>query len=360
MSNIVMKLAEKGKINPPSWLPNNICYLTITGSMAYGCNEKDKSDYDIYGVCIPPKVDLFPHLRGEVIGFGEFATLKNRFNVWQQHHVMDDDGNEYDFQIYNIVDYFHLCAGANPNMIDSLYTPEWCVKHITETGRMIRENRSMFLSKKAYHTFKGYAVSQMTKADDLGKDVIAIMLLEKNLLIPHTTTFKEVQAEYDYRKNDIGTSKNTSLNKLTLKSFNEYYYAFKEGIKNKRFESIKIHGTDVKFLYHLARLLDEAEQILGLGTLDLTRSREYMKGIRKGTISKSEVMDFYEKRCPVLEKLYTESDVIPYAVDMGAIKSLLFRCLEKQYQDLFSIIPSEDIYRDSLLEIRKTLIKAGL
>ena len=63
------RLTDRGLIKPPKWLPGNVQYETIMGSVAYGVSS-DTSDVDVYGWAIPPKDDLFPHLRGEVPGFG--------------------------------------------------------------------------------------------------------------------------------------------------------------------------------------------------------------------------------------------------------------------------------------------------
>ena len=41
-------------------------------------------------------------------------------------------------------------------------------------------------------------------------------------------------------------------------------------------------GFDVKFAYHTVRLLNEAEQLLLEGDLDLQRNREQLKSIRRG------------------------------------------------------------------------------
>ena len=41
------------------WLPGNVQYETIMGSVAYGVSS-DTSDVDVYGWAIPPKDDLSP------------------------------------------------------------------------------------------------------------------------------------------------------------------------------------------------------------------------------------------------------------------------------------------------------------
>lgn len=48
----------------------NVHYETIMGSVAYGVSS-DTSDMDVYGFAIPPKDDVFPHLRGEILCFGK-------------------------------------------------------------------------------------------------------------------------------------------------------------------------------------------------------------------------------------------------------------------------------------------------
>ena len=87
MASTVYKLNQRGLITPPKWLPDNIHYETIMGSISYGASS-DTSDFDVLGFAIPPKEDVFPHLRGEILGFGR---QKNRFEQYQQHHIVDAD-----------------------------------------------------------------------------------------------------------------------------------------------------------------------------------------------------------------------------------------------------------------------------
>jgi len=151
-------IAVGGKLHPPSWLPDNLCYETMMGSVAYGVSS-DTSDVDVYGICMPPKDTVFPHLAGEVFGFG--AQVK-RFESWQEHHVAAE-GKSWDFQILGIVKFFQLAMENNPNIIDSMFTPRRCVLSSTAIGEYIREHRVDFLHKGAWHKFKGYAYSQLNK-----------------------------------------------------------------------------------------------------------------------------------------------------------------------------------------------------
>ena len=110
--SIFDKLVKKQLIkNYPGFMKNNIHYEVIMGSVAYGVSS-DTSDLDIYGFCVPPKHIIFPHLTGEILGFGKQSE---RFEQFQKHHIKDDSvKKEYDISIYNIVKYFQLCMQNNP------------------------------------------------------------------------------------------------------------------------------------------------------------------------------------------------------------------------------------------------------
>jgi predicted nucleotidyltransferase len=287
MASIVQRLLDKKLIKPPKFLPSNVHYETMMGSIAYGVSN-DSSDVDVYGFCIPPKDMIFPHLAGEIPGFGR--QLK-RFDQYQQHHVTDpDDGKEYDLSIYNIVKFFSLCMDNNPNMLDSLFTPERCVLHCSAIGEMVRSNRTMFLHKGCWHKYKGYAHSQLHK-----------MRGQK-----------------------------------------------REGKRKELFDK---HGFDVKFAYHVVRLMYEAEMILAEKDLDLTRHREHLKAIRRGEMPQEEIFDWYQEKEKALERLYEASD-LPWGPDEEKIKALLLSCLEHHYGSLDKAVITESKLEIALREIR--------
>ena len=268
---ILVELQKAGIIEPPSWLPLNTHCLVMMGSVAYGVSS-DTSDMDIYGFCIPEKHLVFPHLAGEIPGFGR--QIK-RFGEWQQHHIsVPDAKKQYDFCVFSIVKYFHLLMQNNPNVLDSLFVPQNCILHSTHIGNVVRENRRIFLHKGAYHRFLGFAHSQIAKMG----------------------------------------SKNPE-----------------EG--SKRDQIRQEFGYDTKFGYNLARLADECDQILSLGDIDLQRSKEFLKAIRRGDVSEKELREWFAEREKTLEKLYNES-TLQHSPDEGKIKALLLQCLEHHYGSL--------------------------
>lgn len=212
------ELTKKGLIRAPDFVVSNTAYLTIMGSHAYGVADtsvKSKiPDCDCYGFCIPKRDMLFPHLRGEVLGFG---TPGPRFEQYQQHQIFDTDahggrGQEWDLQIFNIIKYFELCRQGNPNLIDSLFTPEECVIHCTKMGRMVRDNRKLFISKEIWSKFRGYAYSQLKKMDS--KEIMSaenlkkMKKIEQQNNIDEKTTFKQVEQEIKKRKITITSEAN--------------------------------------------------------------------------------------------------------------------------------------------------------
>lgn len=290
--SLIDRLHKRGLINPPYFLIHNTHYEVMMGSIAYGVSE-DTSDVDVYGFCIPPKDVIFPHLRGEILGFGKQI---NRFEQYQQHHVEDKEARkDYDISIYSIIRYFQLVMENNPNMIDSLFVPHRCVLHITKVGNMVRDQRKSFLHKGCWHKFKGYAYSQMHKMD-----------------------IKEPEG--------------------------------------KRKEMIEKFGYDVKFAYHVVRLLNEVEQILIEGDLDLERNREQLKSIRRGEWKVEEIREYFSKKEKELESVYLSSK-LPYGPDEEKIKSLLLVCLEEHYGSLDQAIAKPDSFKSLLSDLQSVLGK---
>ncbi len=314
MSSIVLELYEKRKISCEPFV-SQTHYETIIGSEAYGVSNNN-SDVDIYGFTIPPKEYLF-YPQDCVIGFEE---QRNNFEQFQQHHVKHGD-REYDLNIYNISKYFRLCAENNPNMIDSLYTPERCIKHISKIGELIRSERKIFLHKGSFHKFRGYAHAQLHKASEKNYNRIAEILKKHDILKP--PSYEEITSE--------------NLYGVPLEDIVELRKLYEDASKNpslKRLESTMKFGWDVKFGYHVVRLSDEAEQILTHGSIDLERNKEMMKAVRAGEMTLEDVKKWFQEKELQLEKLYHESTAVPFSPDVKKIKALLLNCIEEFYGSL--------------------------
>lgn len=287
---LIKDLYSENKIHPPRWMISNTQYITMMGSTAYGVANAD-SDYDYYGFCIPPKHIISPHLAGVIHGFGNQGE---KFEQWQQAHI-SHNGKDYDFQIFNIVKYFDLCMGSNPNMIDSIFTPARCVGFATPVAEHVRDNRKLFLSKECWPKFKGYAGSQLHKIDN---------------------------------NKPVG----------------------------KRKELVDKYGFDVKFAYHIVRLMDEVEQILMEGDINLERARETLKQVRRGEWTILQLKDWYNDKSKQLEELYHKSE-LPLKPDEDKIKKVLIECLEMHYASVDDMVVIPDKANQTLSEIEEVLRK---
>ena len=265
----IKSLSKKELINPPEFVKMQTQYEVMMGSISYGI-AIDTSDVDIYGFCIPSKDIIFPHLSGEIQGFGRQIQ---RFDQFQAHHVYDKDSKkEYDISIYNIIKYFQLVMDNNPNMIDSLFVPQRCVLHCSQIGDLVRQNRKLFLHKGIFHKLKGYAYSQ--------------------------------------------------LHKMRIKK--------PEG---KRKELIEKYGYDTKFATHVVRLLVQCEQVMMEEDLDLERNREQLKSIRRGEWKFEDIVNFFNQKERELESLY-HSSKLQHSPNEKKIKTLLLNCLEMHFGTL--------------------------
>lgn len=273
MSSKAIEFTKSKQINPPKWLldPGRVIYEVLTGSQAYGISTED-SDFDVYSLVIPPKEIVFPHLDGYIVGFDKdyptFTTYQNREGT----KLIGADKREYDIQIYSIITFFNLAAENNPNIIDSLFVGENCVLYCNDVGRLLRDNRKIFLNKNSLWKFIGYAYSQQ---------------------------------------------------KL-MKSKTE---------KSKRYSDILEFNYDRKAAANIIRLLNECWQILATGDLSLTSNNDMLKEIRRGEWSEERIRKYFEVQEPLLKSLY-ETSHLPYSPPMDKIKKLLLECLEASYGTL--------------------------
>lgn len=126
-------------------LRNKILFLTLGGSHAYGTNV-ETSDVDIRGCCFNRKTDL--------LGLSNFEIFEN---------------NSTDTVIYSIKKLFNLLLNCNPNVIEMLGNKDYY--YMIEPGRLLLENRHLFLSKRAIKGFGGYAFSQLNRLNNaLGRN----------------------------------------------------------------------------------------------------------------------------------------------------------------------------------------------
>lgn len=125
----------------------------------------------------------------------------------------------------------------------------------------------------------------------------------------------------------------------------------------KRKESVDKYGFDVKYAYNIIRLLDECQQILIEGDLDLQRNREELKSVRRGEWTEADIKEEFERRLPALEDIYRKSS-LPERPPEDKLKKVLLDCLEHHYGSLSGIIEQPDFAVQTLKDIDNILEKA--
>jgi uncharacterized protein len=129
--------------------PSGTFLLGYRGSIAHNMyipsDDPDSiDDKDIMGVCVNPLVDYF----------GLAQTLGNR-------GVKEKFIGEWDAVTYELRKYVSLLAKSNPNVLSLLWLrPEhYIIKE--PMGEALIAKRDMFVSRKIYHSFTGYAYGQL-------------------------------------------------------------------------------------------------------------------------------------------------------------------------------------------------------
>lgn len=118
----------------------DILFLCFGGSHAYGTNNEN-SDIDIRGV----KID-------------SFADILLMSDIEDEERDTDSDT-----VIYGLNKFLNLATDCNPNIIEMLGCAKEDYAMVSPLGQMLLDNRKLFLSKKAYDSFAGYARGQFNR-----------------------------------------------------------------------------------------------------------------------------------------------------------------------------------------------------
>jgi hypothetical protein len=117
-----------------------VIYRCVVGSQAYGL-AREGSDRDVRGIYLPP------------------ASVH-----WSLGGVPGQiDAPEGDETYFELGKFLRLALKSNPNILECLYTP--VVEVATPLSRELLGMRDAFLSKLAYQTYAGYALSQFKKVE---------------------------------------------------------------------------------------------------------------------------------------------------------------------------------------------------
>lgn len=258
--NLEKSLGEDGSnMYEREMAEKNLIMKALVGSHLYGTETKD-SDKDYVGIFIPDEDYVLGTKRVEQVEIRTNPTDSGRRNT----------PLDVDTVIYSLPKFIHLAAGNNPNILELLFVPE---KNLVFTSKYYEELRNaahLFVSKKAKHTFCGYAYSQKQK------------LLYKNF---------------------------EGGRKATVEKF----------------------GFETKFASHIPRLLAEGMQLLieGRLTFPITNNR-LVRDIKIGRHDLNYVLAKSDEMEQSIEDAYIASKV-QHTPDVEAINKLQIKLLKEFY-----------------------------
>ncbi|MCG8328928.1 MAG: nucleotidyltransferase domain-containing protein [Chitinophagales bacterium] len=343
---------------------NLILLKAISGSQAYG-TAIEGSDTDIKGVFLLPKDSFFSF-----------------------HYTPQVSDNKNDVVYYELGRFTELLYKNNPNLLELLAIPPDCLLY--SHPLMDHYQASVFLSKRCYQTFGGYAMAQIKKARGLNKKIANPVDKKRKTPLDFCYVLKEGSKSYPLREwlqakgwqqegcglvniphfrdtyalfydetgnlsfsgiirkensNDIALSSiPKGMERTCLISFNKngyqsyckdyrHYWDWVEKRNELRYESTRSHGKnyDSKNMMHTFRLLDMAKEIALEGTINVRRpNRDFLLSIRRGEFEYDQLLQWAQERMARIERLYDESK-LPPEPDSNKIEEILVNVREQLY-----------------------------
>lgn len=299
----ILNKPEYDFINTNEHLGKHVILLGLAGSYAYGTNI-ESSDIDIRGIALNKKSDL--------IGLTQFEQYVD---------------NNTDTVIYAFNKMVNLLLSCNPNTIELLGLAPDNYLYLNDIGKILLDNKRLFLSKRAIQSFGGYADAQLRRLQNaLARDTFPQSEKEQHIFNSVKNAMYSFNSSYKNFENgslEIFIDKsvnpeleteifvNANLNHYPLRDYASMWNTMsnvvkdydKIGKRNKKKDDLHLN----KHAMHLIRLFMMAIDILEKGEINTYREKEHdlLMDIRfgkyqtyEGTFSDSfyDMMREYERR----------------------------------------------------------------
>lgn len=330
--NEAIKAPEYDFLRNDENLGENIILLGLGGSHAYG-TENEHSDLDIRGIATNSKRNILIRK--------DFEQVVER---------------ETDTTIYSFEKIVKLLCECNPNTIEILGLKPEHYLYLSPIGKELLKNKHLFLSKRAIHSFGGYANSQLRRMENKSARLVDQTKMEENIL-------KSIQhADVDFRNKyfdmpedsiklyvdasnqeeyDSEIFMDVTLKHYPLRDYSAMWSEMNNIVKayskfGKRNQNAVEHNKLAKHMMHLVRLYLMCFDILENGEIVTYREKEhdFLMSIRAGkyldeqrqpTPEFYKIVDELEKK---LELLSVKTD-LPEKVDMRKINDFVMSVNEK-------------------------------
>lgn len=266
------------------------------GSHLYGL-ATENSDLDYIGVFLNTPDELYGLKTCEVIEENTVSKQDNGKN----------DKDAIDCKYYSLAKFCNLALGCNPTILEVLFVNPENIVFCDTIGQHLLDNRHLFLSKKAYNSFLGYAISQkkksFVKAENLKKLTEAYKVLnsiEYNKLCKTMLYESKIDEHPDIVCSNI-VNTDDYPNYITIGDLhfsNQKLIDVKRKIEDRlnkashRSDNMLKHGLDYKFMSHTVRLLYEGLELLKTGHITFPLiQRDLLMDIKLGKMNNTSIIE---------------------------------------------------------------------
>ena len=332
----ILRQREYGFIETNQHLGRHVILLGLAGSYSYGTNIRT-SDIDIRGIALNQKSDL--------IGLTRFEQY------------VDEDT---DTVIYGFNKVVGLLLSCNPNTIELLGLKPEHYLYLSDIGRLLLDNRRLFLSKRAIQSFGGYADAQLRRLQNaLARDTFPQTEKERHIFNSVRSAMHDFNHRYGHFENGslelyIDKAVNPELETEIFVNASMTHYPLRDycgmwntmanvirdyekvGKRNKKKDDLHLN----KHAMHLIRLFMMALDILEKGEINTYREKEHglLMDIRSGKYRKEDGAfheSFYEMLSDFEKKLHyaAEHTDLPEEPDMAKVQELVMAINERVVRD---------------------------
>ncbi len=332
----ILRQREYGFIETNEHLGRHVMLLGLAGSYSYGTNIRT-SDIDIRGIALNQKSDL--------IGLTQFEQY------------VDEDT---DTVIYGFNKVVGLLLSCNPNTIELLGLKPEHYLYLSDIGRLLLDNRRLFLSQRAIQSFGGYADAQLRRLQNaLARDTFPQTEKERHIFNSVRSAMHDFNHRYGRFENGslelyIDKAVNPELETEIFVNASMTHYPLRDycgmwntmanvirdyekvGKRNKKKDDLHLN----KHAMHLIRLFMMALDILEKGEINTYREKEHglLMDIRFGKYRKEDGVfheSFYEMLSDFEKKLHyaAEHTDLPEEPDMAKVQELVMAINERVVRD---------------------------
>ena len=291
----ILQTAEYSFLREEECLGKNIILLGMGGSYSYGTN-KENSDIDVRGVALNSKREILTNRN-----FEQFVDVPTDTTIYAFNKIIT------------------LLTSCNPNTIELLGLKPEHYLYVTPIGQELLDQRKLFLSQKAIHSFGGYANQQLRRLCNKSNRVVSQSEQEQHIFNTIKNAMHEIKTAYaDFTDEEIRLYSDKAVQEgydteifmdVNLKHYplRDYKAVWSEmqsivksyskvGMRNSK--AIE-HNKLGKHMMHLMRLYMMCLDILESEEIITYREKEHdlLMDIRNGKYlddNKQPTQDFYE------------------------------------------------------------------